>query len=101
VPALLLCLACWLLSGSSLVTAGKKVLGYTVGTWFVILSALTIAVNSDEDTRARMEDEHPLVLAICDYYASYFERILADDDDEGEEEEDDDDEDDGEHSEVM
>jgi hypothetical protein len=30
-----------------------------------------------------MEDDHPLLLAVCDYYASLFERFLADDDDEG------------------
>lgn len=35
-----------------------------------------------------MEDDHPLLLAICQYYASFFDRILADDD----EEEDDDEE---------
>lgn len=33
----------------SRVFSGRKVVGYTVGTWFVILSALTIAVNADED----------------------------------------------------
>lgn len=33
----------------SRVVSGRKVVGYTVGTWFVILSALTIAVNADED----------------------------------------------------
>jgi len=30
------------------------VTGYTIGTWFVIISALTLAVHSDEDVSFRV-----------------------------------------------
>ena len=51
-------------------------------------------VTAGLQTRARMHDDHPLLLAVSDYYASYFERILADDDDEDDDEDDEDEDDD-------
>ena len=79
--------------GAYLYLVAKKVVGYGLGSWMVLLSVLTVLVKTDEDARARMEDEHPLLLAVCDYYASMFDRILADDgDDEAEQEAEDDEE---------
>ena len=81
--------------GAYLYLVAKKVVGYGLGSWMVLVSVLTVLVKTDEDARARMEDEHPLLLAVCDYYASMFDRILADDgEDEGEQEAEDDGEDD-------